>query len=53
MSEQQRFDHAGGVSKDGNHGVIEFLDNHVALAFCILIVLLGVLSYALSLANNH
>jgi hypothetical protein len=53
MNEQQRSDRASGVSEDSNHGVIDFLDNHVALAFCILIVLLGVFSYVLSLANHH
>jgi hypothetical protein len=53
MSEQQRSDHGSGVSKDGDHKVIDFVDNHVALAFCILIVLLGVFSYVLSLANHH
>jgi hypothetical protein len=32
MSERQRSDHTSRVSKDCNHRVIDFLDNHVALA---------------------
>jgi hypothetical protein len=51
MSEKKAF-RGGADETDKRHAVLDYCDEHLVLVFLFLIVLLGILSYVVGLANT-